>query len=328
MMYCKYCGQQIDDDSLFCNHCGKQLAIPENVPAEPDKNMEEETVQENKDFFIPNTPAKEKTITNKPQTGKNPYIMIGIVVVAMIIVGCIINLLLPKKAAEEETVEEEVITETAEPEESAVPEEITTEEEEPEETEVSEEIPAEEEEVIDVPEQVSFAGSSFTIPFYGTDDINRDSAAMIRSFFEMKNVYLSEAALCEDLNCGNSKADRSTVASVLNRYINANRIQAIYEVTDYADETAFHEDENSIFSIVRKNVNDGYPTFFETDAAYLYGGIPHENYHYVLVKGYETDNGIITALLIDDPLQGSDIVVSYDRFVQAVIHNDVIFYIH
>lgn len=24
-MYCKYCGQQIDDDSVFCKHCGKSL---------------------------------------------------------------------------------------------------------------------------------------------------------------------------------------------------------------------------------------------------------------------------------------------------------------
>lgn len=24
-MYCKFCGNKIDDDSLFCKHCGKQL---------------------------------------------------------------------------------------------------------------------------------------------------------------------------------------------------------------------------------------------------------------------------------------------------------------
>jgi hypothetical protein len=25
-MYCKYCGKQIDDDSVFCQHCGKSLS--------------------------------------------------------------------------------------------------------------------------------------------------------------------------------------------------------------------------------------------------------------------------------------------------------------
>lgn len=30
--YCKYCGGQIDDDSIFCSHCGKKL-VSDSVPA-------------------------------------------------------------------------------------------------------------------------------------------------------------------------------------------------------------------------------------------------------------------------------------------------------
>ena len=26
-MYCKYCGQPIDDDSTFCSHCGKNITV-------------------------------------------------------------------------------------------------------------------------------------------------------------------------------------------------------------------------------------------------------------------------------------------------------------
>ena len=29
-MYCKYCGQPIDDDSSFCKHCGKNIAVSEH----------------------------------------------------------------------------------------------------------------------------------------------------------------------------------------------------------------------------------------------------------------------------------------------------------
>lgn len=31
-MYCKYCGKQIDDDSRFCNHCGKPLVETTSTP--------------------------------------------------------------------------------------------------------------------------------------------------------------------------------------------------------------------------------------------------------------------------------------------------------
>ena len=29
-MYCKYCGHQIDEDSTFCCHCGKNITVTEN----------------------------------------------------------------------------------------------------------------------------------------------------------------------------------------------------------------------------------------------------------------------------------------------------------
>lgn len=35
-MFCKYCGNQMDDDSVFCNKCGKKVAAqPAAVPAKP-----------------------------------------------------------------------------------------------------------------------------------------------------------------------------------------------------------------------------------------------------------------------------------------------------
>jgi len=30
-MYCKYCGQPIDDDSTFCSHCGKNITVSGNI---------------------------------------------------------------------------------------------------------------------------------------------------------------------------------------------------------------------------------------------------------------------------------------------------------
>lgn len=34
-MYCKYCGEVIDDDSVFCNYCGKRV---DNKPSQTPKN--------------------------------------------------------------------------------------------------------------------------------------------------------------------------------------------------------------------------------------------------------------------------------------------------
>jgi predicted amidophosphoribosyltransferase len=36
-MYCKYCGQKIDDDSTYCSGCGAKLNIAIAKPSEPKK---------------------------------------------------------------------------------------------------------------------------------------------------------------------------------------------------------------------------------------------------------------------------------------------------
>lgn len=39
MPYCKYCGSEVDSDSVFCSSCGKRIAVPKlkttTVPQEP-----------------------------------------------------------------------------------------------------------------------------------------------------------------------------------------------------------------------------------------------------------------------------------------------------
>jgi len=39
-MKCKYCGEEIDDDSVFCEQCGAKLVdeIPDDNPEEPQSN--------------------------------------------------------------------------------------------------------------------------------------------------------------------------------------------------------------------------------------------------------------------------------------------------
>ena len=36
-MYCRYCGQQLPDDSAFCSKCGKKVQHDGNIAAEPVK---------------------------------------------------------------------------------------------------------------------------------------------------------------------------------------------------------------------------------------------------------------------------------------------------
>ena len=36
-MYCRYCGQQLPDDSAFCTKCGKKVQHDGNIAAEPVK---------------------------------------------------------------------------------------------------------------------------------------------------------------------------------------------------------------------------------------------------------------------------------------------------
>ena len=43
-MYCRYCGQQLPDDSAFCSKCGKKLEDP--VTEEPETSAPCETDKE------------------------------------------------------------------------------------------------------------------------------------------------------------------------------------------------------------------------------------------------------------------------------------------
>ena len=58
IMYCKYCGKQIDDNSTFCNHCGKQLVekqkitIEFNKPNIPNISEIKETAIKSKDTIV------------------------------------------------------------------------------------------------------------------------------------------------------------------------------------------------------------------------------------------------------------------------------------
>ena len=65
-MYCKYCGQPIDDDSTFCRHCGKNVTVSGNKdinsPNNLITNLKESVLKNNidKDVVI----RKSKSIMN------------------------------------------------------------------------------------------------------------------------------------------------------------------------------------------------------------------------------------------------------------------------
>ena len=48
-MYCKYCGKQIDDDSVYCRYCGKKVVenkeTAETKPA-ADEELDYEVIDE------------------------------------------------------------------------------------------------------------------------------------------------------------------------------------------------------------------------------------------------------------------------------------------
>lgn len=51
-MFCKYCGQQIDDDAAFCSKCGKAVAAEAAPAAAPKKNAQRKLhLQRKKQFY-------------------------------------------------------------------------------------------------------------------------------------------------------------------------------------------------------------------------------------------------------------------------------------
>lgn len=314
-MYCKYCGSQIDDDSVFCTKCGKPVNQENTQPViEPKEDTYESIIEEmsESDDDIEFDIEEENDGFNY----KRVLIIIGIIVVAMIVIGCAGHFIFKGPKVEEEKiveVEEETIDQQDKEEKK----------EEPEQKEDTKDDPS-----IVVSQPSSFNGNDFWIPAYTSSNPNEDSAMLVKAFFEMKGYNYSTSTLVSELGCANSRTNASTMAYVLCKHINENGIQAIYEDTYFSSASDFINNAGSVFSIVQTNVNDGYPTFFEVDPAYIYGGIPGDEYRFILVKGYELGDGGIVKLLIDDPIQGGGKIVGYDSFVEAVSNKSNIVYIH
>ena len=313
-MYCRNCGKVIPDDSSFCQFCGTKVEknIDENKMQEFSQNQLKEENESNTIEEVENQLREEnesnvveevKSIKTSTTSNKNGLKIIALIVVIMCVVGCICDFIYMKKNTTEDISEsQETVTE-----------------------ENKEEV-KEEEMVVEQP--TSFNGNSFSIPFYSTSSVNLDSTMLVKAFFEMKGYSLSQDTLTNDLACQNQRASAENVASVLNKYIDSYGIMAIYEVSRYSDESDLNNNLDWILSIIQTNVDDGYPTYFEVNPMYLYGGKDNQDDRYIIVTGYELSNGHISKLLINDPLQGQSIVVSYDSFVNAISKKSNILYIH
>ncbi len=59
-MYCKHCGKQITDDSLFCQFCGGRQDVEAPTENKESKNVESYAYSENKQSLISMTPKKKK----------------------------------------------------------------------------------------------------------------------------------------------------------------------------------------------------------------------------------------------------------------------------
>lgn len=59
-MYCKHCGKQITDDSLFCQFCGGKQDVEAPTENKESKNVESYAYSENKQSLISMTPKKKK----------------------------------------------------------------------------------------------------------------------------------------------------------------------------------------------------------------------------------------------------------------------------
>lgn len=64
-MFCKYCGNQIDDDAVFCSSCGKKVA---DANAQENEQTVNETTQQEPVTQVTNETQQQETQSNTPQT--------------------------------------------------------------------------------------------------------------------------------------------------------------------------------------------------------------------------------------------------------------------
>lgn len=62
-MYCKHCGKQITDDSLYCQFCGGKQDVEESTEKKGDKNVESSVSSEKNNSILLLTPLKNKYLT-------------------------------------------------------------------------------------------------------------------------------------------------------------------------------------------------------------------------------------------------------------------------
>ena len=84
-MYCKYCGQQIDDNAQFCPYCGKQLRVANDGGVKQGKNKREKA---KKQVAVYDGRGNHKPPTKKDKgVGKTAAIILTAVVLIIFIVA-------------------------------------------------------------------------------------------------------------------------------------------------------------------------------------------------------------------------------------------------
>ena len=84
-MYCKYCGQQIDDNAQFCPYCGKQLRDANDGSVKQGKNKREKA---KKQVAVYDGRGNHKPPTKKDKgVGKTAAIILTAVVLIIFIVA-------------------------------------------------------------------------------------------------------------------------------------------------------------------------------------------------------------------------------------------------
>lgn len=97
MMFCKYCGTQISDDSLFCEHCGKRLRdSDEIVPEVKEKNITEPAEQISSRPIAINAQQFSSDTSQISKNDQFKIVKVAIVVVIAILVlsffkGCLMG---------------------------------------------------------------------------------------------------------------------------------------------------------------------------------------------------------------------------------------------